>query len=138
VTRPPSGAPPPRQATLADGTVVELGPLAEAVCDRYQAEFPDEQERYGPAGRAWCIHDNLHIFAWAISDAEFGYVRLTEKIAWLARVLDARDFPLERLVRDLEIARDVLLAAHPQLEPTASLLGSAAADLRTQGVRGVD
>jgi hypothetical protein len=138
VTRPPSGAPPPHRATLADRTIVELRPLAEAVCDRYQAEFPDEQERYGPAGRDWCVHDNLHILAWAIGDAELGYVRLSEKIAWLARVLGARDFPLERLARNLEIARDVLLAVHPRLESTASALGSAAADLRGQGVRGID
>jgi hypothetical protein len=132
VTRPspPSGAAPPQRASRADGSNVELQPLAESVCGRYQAEFPDEQERYGAAGHEWCIHDNLHIFSWAICDAELGYVRLSEQIAWLARVLGARDFPLERLARNLEIASEVLLAAHPQLRSTASLLVTAAADVR--------
>jgi hypothetical protein len=34
-------------------------------------------------------------------------VRLNEQASWLARVLAARDFPVLRLVRDLEIAAEV-------------------------------
>jgi hypothetical protein len=129
-TSPPSGAPPPQRAGLADGSDVELRSLAESVCNRYQSEFPDEQERYGSAGRDWCLHDNLYILFWAICEAELGYVRLSEQIAWLARVLGARDFPLERLARDLEIAGEVLVTAHPRLRSAANLLATCAEDVR--------
>lgn len=32
--------------------------MAQEICRRYHNEFTDENERYGPAGRAWCLHDN--------------------------------------------------------------------------------
>jgi hypothetical protein len=133
--RPPTGAAPPREARLADRSTIDLQPLAEAVCTRYQAEFPDEHDRYGPAGRDWCVHDNQYIFAWAICDAELGYEKLDEQIEWLARVLAARDFPLERLARNLEIAGEVLLDLHPQLGSTARALAAAAADVRLSSAR---
>jgi hypothetical protein len=104
---PPSGHPPPEHAEAADGRNVALRPLAEEICRRYRAEFPDEQERYGDAGVAWCVHDNQHILNWAFLERR-GFVDLAEQVGWLARVLDARDFPLERLVRNLEIAADVV------------------------------
>ena len=28
--------------------------LATAICERYRLEYPDERERYGDAGIAWC------------------------------------------------------------------------------------
>jgi hypothetical protein len=31
-------------------------------------------------------------------------------VAWLARVVEAREFPLERLARNLEIAAEVVMA----------------------------
>ena len=49
-TRPPGGHPPPERALLADGRELELRALAAEICRRYDAEFPDERERYGPAG----------------------------------------------------------------------------------------
>lgn len=104
---PPSGATPPVEAYLPDGTAIDLRPLAREICARYRAEFPDEQERYGNAGIEWCQHDNLYLMAWAIQDARDGTVRLGEQASWLGRVLAARDFPLLRLVRDLEIAAEV-------------------------------
>ena len=39
--------------------------------------------------------------------AQNGYVDLERELTWLARVLEARDFPLERLARNLEIAAEV-------------------------------
>jgi hypothetical protein len=52
-THPPSGSPPPDRLQV-HGVTVELGPLAEAVADRYFAEFPEDLERYGPdVARAW-------------------------------------------------------------------------------------
>lgn len=84
-----------------------LGP-ARAICRRYHAEFPDEEERYGDAGRAWCVHDNQYLLAWAFQDARDGTVDVTAQARWLAGVLEARGFPVERLARDLEIASDVV------------------------------
>ena len=106
-TQPPSGMPPPQRAILAGADEpIELVPLAEEICRRYRREFPDEHERYGDAGMAWCVHDNQHILNWAVG-ARNGYVELNDELAWLARVLESRDFPLERLARNLDIAAEV-------------------------------
>jgi hypothetical protein len=107
VTEPPSGAAPPEAAQLDGGELLDLRALAEEICSRYRAEFPDEQERYGDAGIAWCIHDNQHILNWAVTEAN-GLGGFERQVGWLAGVLEARDFPLDRLVRDLEIAAAVL------------------------------
>ena len=107
MTEPPSGAAPPATAELGGGDVLDLRSLAEEICSRYRAEFPDEQESYGYAGMAWCVHDNQHIVNWAVTDAN-GLGGLERQIDWLAGVLQARDFPLARLRRDLEIAAAVL------------------------------
>jgi hypothetical protein len=106
-TDPPTGQPPPAAAPLPSGEWLDLGPIAEEICRRYRAEFPDEQKRYGDAGFEWCLHDNRYIVAWAAHDVERLGVDLTREIDWLARVLHARDFPLDRLARDLEIAAEV-------------------------------
>ena len=104
-TSPPSGAPAPEEA---DG--VDLRALAERVTERYGEEFPDESERYEPAiWRAWCRHDSQYLMQWAVLDG-LGAVQLDEQVAWLARVLEARDFPLDRLARTLELCADELAA----------------------------
>ena len=133
--RPPGGGtPPPEEGTLPDGTVVSLRPLAEEICRRYRDEYPDEQGRYGDAGVAWCIHDNQHILNWAL--LSLGYDDLLEKqIAWLARVLDARDFPLERLERDLELAAEVLRSREPGAAAAADALEHARPAARASGKR---
>jgi hypothetical protein len=82
--------------------------LAHEICGRYRAEFPDESERYGHAGEAWCLHDNQYLLAWAIDDARDGSVDLVEQVLWLRDVLDHRGFPVDRLARDLEIAGAVV------------------------------
>ena len=105
--RPPSGYPPPLTAELDGRQTLDLRALAEAICSRYRAEFPDEQERYGDAGMAWCLHDNQHIINWAVNESR-GYGGFERQLTWLAGVLEARDFPLERLARDLEIGAEVL------------------------------
>ena len=107
MTEPPSGAAPPATAELDGGGRLDLRALAEEVCRRYRAEFPDERERYGDAGIAWCVHDNQHLINWAVIEAR-GYGGFERQLAWLAGVLEARDFPLERLARDLELAAVVL------------------------------
>jgi hypothetical protein len=123
VTEPPSGYPPPASAELRDGETLDLRALAEEICGRYRAEFPDEGERYGDAGIAWCVHDNQHILNWAIG-ARNGRVDLARELAWLARVLEARSFPLDRLARDLDIAAEVVRDRHPGL--AEELAGGAA------------
>jgi hypothetical protein len=98
----PSGAAPPEEAGG-----LELRPLADAVVERYALEFPDEDERYEPkVWRAWCRHDTQYLLQWAVLDVELS-ADLQANVAWLARILAARDFPLDRLARTLELAADV-------------------------------
>jgi len=104
-TAPPSGWPPPTQARLGDAQV-ELEPLAHTIADRYFERFPEDLERYGDAARAWELHDTQHLLHWAIGDVE-GYVEMAHHVEWLARVLAARDFPLEHLAVNLELAGEV-------------------------------
>lgn len=92
---------------MPSGETIDLVPLAAEICRRYREEFPDEQDRYGEAGEAWCRHDNQYILQWAAA-AVRGYLDLEYHISWLADVLVAREFPLDRLVRDLEIAAEVV------------------------------
>ena len=112
----PSGTAAPIDVTTPSGGVVDVRVLAKEVCRRYREEFADEQERYGDAGQAWCLHDNQYLLHWALLDAQ-GTTSLDEQVSWLARVLAARDFPLERLARDLEICADVLLGTEQEWAP---------------------
>ncbi len=127
-TAPPSGWPPPTQAVLA-GTRIELEPLAALVADGYFERFPEDLERYGDAGRAWELHDTQHLLNWAIGDVE-GVVDLDKQAAWLARVLAARDFPLEHLAVNLELAADVVGAQVADGSAVAEKLRGAAAVVR--------
>jgi hypothetical protein len=128
---PPSGQPPPRAAELAGGTALDLEALAAEVCARYRAEYPDEEERYGPAGELWCRHDNQHLLNWAALHTR-RYVVLDEQVAWLAKVLEAREFPLDRLARDLDIGAEVVRARVPSGGPMAEALSAAAAMVRAR------
>ena len=120
---PPSGAPAPESAGGLD-----LRVLAERVTERYGHEFPDEDERYEPAiWRAWCRHDAQYLLQWGILDAD-GVVSLDEQVAWLARVLKARDFPLDRLARTLELCADAV--AEEGREDAAERLRAATAATR--------
>ena len=56
----------------------------------------------------WCLHDNQYLLAWAIQDARDGTILLTEQSLWLRSVLENRGFPVERLVRNLELAATVV------------------------------
>jgi hypothetical protein len=130
---PPSGADPPLQTRTAAGEAIDLVPLAQEICRRYSSEFPDEEERYGPAGHAWCLHDNQYLLAWAIQDARDHTVDLAEQVVWLADVLNSRGFPIARLARDLEIAAAAVsdgVDDGPLALRAASKLTAAAATLR--------
>ena len=133
--KPPGGQAPPAMAQLDDGDSLDLVPLASEICRRYRQEFPDEEGRYGPAGNAWCVHDNQHVLYWAV-EAVDGYIDMHLEVGWLADVLEARDFPLSRLARSLDIGADVVLR-RVQGTPgrqLADVLGDAAAFVRSRGI----
>jgi len=109
---PPSGHPPPRWARLPDGTTLDLEALAAEACRRYRAAYPDEAGRYGDAGVAWCVHDNQHLINWAVLEA-LGFGVMDGDVSWLAGILEARDFPLDRLALDLDLAADVVAERAP-------------------------
>jgi hypothetical protein len=58
------------------------------------------------AGRSLALH-RLHCLHWAVLDVE-GSADVEREVAWLASILSARGFPLERLARNLELAADVV------------------------------
>ena len=107
--QPPEGGDeaPKVSSPLGGGETLDLVALATTICERYRLEFPDERERYGDAGIAWCVHDNQHLLNWATESVN-GELDIKQEVAWLATVLEARDFPAERLARDLDIAADVV------------------------------
>lgn len=110
---PPSGATPPLSFQGAAGGPLDLGPPARELCRRYYEAFPDDIERYGDAGRAWCEHDSRYLLNWALEDAQSGLVDAVAQVRWLGRVLAAREFPRERLARHVELCAEVLEGAVP-------------------------
>lgn len=104
--------PPPVTATSPGGCEIDLAAVAKAACRAYDAEFPDDRERYGPVGEAWCVHDNQHLLNWATLSLR-GEIDFDRQLAWLARVLEARDFPLDRLARNLELVAGTVAEHHP-------------------------
>ena len=107
---PPEGGDeaPKVSSPLAGGDALDLVALATSICQQYRLEYPDERERYGDAGVAWCVHDNQHLLNWATESVN-GDLDIRREVAWLATVLEARDFPTDRLARDLDIGADVVL-----------------------------
>lgn len=98
--------PPPQRVTAPRGHEVNLVEIARKTCVAYDEEFPDERERYGPAGNEWCRHDVQHLLNWAVLSLthDLDYER---ELSWLARVLEARDFPLSRLARCLRLLASI-------------------------------
>jgi hypothetical protein len=125
---PPGGWPPPPETTLG-GVPVDLNGLARAVSDRYFERYPEDLERYGELAREWEIHDTQHLLNWAIGDVE-GFVDLEHQVAWLAGVLEARDFPVEHLAGNLELAADVVAEQLAGGAPVADRLRAAADAVR--------
>ncbi len=108
---PPSGWPPPAQYKQQ----------AEEICRRHFELHPDQIERYGEHGMAWCVHDLQHILQWAAQDAE-GHTDLEKEVRWLAGVLAARDFPIQTLADDLEIAAEVVPQFAKRLREVAGVV----------------
>lgn len=113
---------------LPDGRSVALEPLAREIAARFHREYPDELERDGVAAEEWCIHDNKYLLAWAVGSLTLPK-SFEPNILWLAGVLAARDYPVERLSRDLELAADVVREALPAhaVELCGRLIDGAAA-----------
>ena len=129
-TAPPTGWPPPDTAVL-NGVPVQLGPLCEEIADRYFERFPEDLDRYGnEIARAWEIHDTRHILSWAVADVE-GRADLNAEITWLARVLEARNFPLEHLATNLELTAGVIRERMQRAGPVAERLEAAAELIRS-------
>jgi hypothetical protein len=127
-TQPPGGWPPPEHAALA-GREVALLPLATAVSERYFERYPEDLERYGDLARQWEVHDTQHLLGWAIGDVE-GHVDLETQVGWLAGVLEARDFPVEHLAGNLELAADTVEDELDDAGAVADRLRAAAAHVR--------
>ena len=132
---PPSGTAPPTAAPSpsGDGSEIDLHALAAATVKRYYAEFTDEDAVYGEVGRLWCQHDLQHLLNWAALDVA-GHTTLDAQVAWLARILEARRFPILRLARSLELGAAVVreeLGAGA--EPMAQRLEGSAAMIRERG-----
>ena len=127
-TQPPGGWPPPEHATLGERRVALL-PLAAAVSERYFQRYPEDLERYGDLARQWEVHDTQHLLNWAIGDVE-GHVDLEQQVGWLAGVLEARDFPIEHLAGNLELAAETVEDELDDAGALAGRLRDAAAHVR--------
>ena len=127
----PGGMPAPTTVRTPRGLDVDLEVLAKETCAAYDAEFPDERERYGPAGLLWCRHDNQHLLNWAALSLGFE-VDFEQQLAWLARVLEARTFPLARLARDLDLLAETVARHHPDETELQERLLSGGSFLRSR------
>jgi hypothetical protein len=117
---------PPERVTTPHGRLLDLTEIARKTCIAYDQEFPDERERYGPAGSQWCRHDSQHLLNWAVLSLteDLDYER---ELAWLARVLEARDFPLTRLARCVELLAQTTRESAPDELQVAQRLQDGAA-----------
>jgi hypothetical protein len=118
--------PPPETVISPHGREIDLVPIAREACASYDSEFPDERERYGPAGAAWCRHDCQHLLNWAALSLTIE-LDFEAQLAWLARVLEARDFPLDRLGRGLELLAKAIRERLPDEPEVAARLDAGAA-----------
>ena len=123
---PPTGMPPPETVTSPHGEELDLLAIAHDTCASYGSEFPDERERYGPAGADWCRHDCQHLLNWAVLSLTAA-LDFEAQLAWLARVLEARDFPLSRLARCLELLAQAVRDSVPDEPEVAVRLDAGAA-----------
>jgi hypothetical protein len=124
----PSGSPPPVDVAFA-GRRLALIPLAEEVARRHLDRHPDDVERYRELAWEWCVHDMQHVLAWAFSEPA-GVLDLGQQVGWLARVLEARDYPLGNLADCLDTAAEVVGERVQDGDGVAARLREVAADVR--------
>jgi hypothetical protein len=128
---PPSGWPPPVCSCAPDGREIDVVRVARRACLAFVAEFPEYATRYGSAAVPWCLHDNQHILNWAALSLQ-GSVEFEHELAWLARVLEAREFPLAWLARGVEILAGAFREEYPDQTEVAERLDSGAAFLASR------
>jgi hypothetical protein len=124
---PPSGWLPPASALTADGEEIDLIGPARASSDAFIAAHPEYLERYGAAGRKWCVHDHQHVLNWAITRSA---QQFAHELDWLAGVLDARGFPLPWLAEGTERLADALAAQRPEQTTVVAILRRGAQRVR--------
>ena len=124
----PSGSPAPVDATF-DGRSIALVPLAEEIARRHLDRHPDDRERYGDLAWDWCVHDMQHVLAWAFGE-ETGFIDLAKQVDWLARVLDARGYPLVNLADCLLDAAAVVRSEVPGASVVADRLEEVSSSVR--------
>jgi hypothetical protein len=88
--------------------------VAETVCERYYAEFPDHDERFGDRGRRYCAHDNAYLVAWLVDALDTaGAASFATNVEWLRGLLEARGFPMDAFRRNLRLVGDAVVALRP-------------------------
>ncbi len=88
--------------------------LAERVCERYYAEFPEHDARYGGRGRAYCAHDNAYLIAWLVDALDtVGADSFATNVEWLRSLLEARGFPMDAFRRNLDLVGDAVSEQRP-------------------------
>jgi hypothetical protein len=95
--------PPPAEARLPGGRVVELAEAATEICRRYA----DEEARYGEAWMPWCRHDDQHILNWAAEDVA-GFNDLDRHLDWLWACSTRGASRSSGIPRNVELGADVL------------------------------
>jgi hypothetical protein len=89
--------------------------LAGTVCERYYAEFPDHDARYGDRGRAYCAHDNAYLLAWLVDAlGPAGAASFATNVEWLRGLLEARGFPMDAFRRNLELVGEAVIGVMPR------------------------
>lgn len=89
--------------------------VAERICERYYAEFPDHDARFGDRGRKYCAHDNAYLIAW-LSDAldTAGADSFRTNVVWLHGLLRSRGFPMDAFHRNLELVGEAVADMRPE------------------------
>jgi len=89
--------------------------LAETICTRYYAEFPDHDARYGARGRAFCAHDNAYLVAWLVEALDtVGTTSFESNVTWLRTLLGARGFPMDAFARNLAFVGTAVAGIRPE------------------------
>src|SRR5215210_213554 len=84
----------------------------------YRSGAPSGGALWQPRPRVVRLRQPVDL-TWAAADAA-GFENLDRQIEWLAGILNAHGYPVERLARDLEIAADVVAPLRAVLEPGAA------------------
>jgi len=89
--------------------------IAQTICDRYYAEFPDHAERFGERGRRYCAHDNAYLVGWLVDALDTsGPGSFATNVEWLRGLLEARGFPMDAFRRNLHLVGEAVAILRPE------------------------